>query len=275
MKQKIAIIKLGAIGDVLRTTPILRVLKGEITWITDSDSVRLLEGNPYIKEIVPFCEFNRIANKNFDWIINLEEDWRARALENMIASPKKTGWNPIWCLMSIDDDVKKANKETYQWHMFKSIGKKFNGQEYVLSIKPKKVKRPIIGIEMRSGDRWPTKRWHKFPELIGLLKKKGLQVKIFDFREDLKDFSKDINDCKIVVSGDTLSMHLGLALEKNVIAIFGPTSSNEIYGYGRMTKIISPLKCVCCYKRNCEKKPNCMDAIKLKEVFKAIEKNLG
>lgn len=275
MEQRIVIIKLGAMGDVLRTTPILRVLKGQITWITELDSARLLEGNPYIKEVVPFCDFCCVTNRDFDWVINLEEDWKARALEKLIAASKKTGWSNLWCLMSINDDVKKANRRSYQWHMFKSIGKRFRGEEYVLDVRPKKVKEPVIGIEMRSGERWPTKKWRKFPELIALLKKKGFHIKIFNFRKDLKDFIHDINDCKVIVTGDTLTMHLGLGLRKKVVALFGPTSPYEIYGYGRMVKVVSTLSCACCYKRICGKQPNCMDFIQVGDVFNAIKKSLS
>ena len=32
--RNMLIIKLGALGDVVRTTPLLRVLEGKMTWVT-------------------------------------------------------------------------------------------------------------------------------------------------------------------------------------------------------------------------------------------------
>jgi heptosyltransferase-2 len=54
--KKIIVIKLGAMGDVVRTICILPVLKkkypdSEIYWITRKESVEIIEGNPYIKRI--------------------------------------------------------------------------------------------------------------------------------------------------------------------------------------------------------------------------------
>src|SRR5579885_2276173 len=36
MAREILVIKLGALGDVIRTTPLLRVLEGRITWVTST-----------------------------------------------------------------------------------------------------------------------------------------------------------------------------------------------------------------------------------------------
>jgi heptosyltransferase-2 len=69
-------------------------------------------------------------------------------------------------------------------------------------------------------------------------------------------------------------MHLGLALRKRVIAVFGPTSAPEIHAYDRLSKIVSPIECICCYLRTCDKSPNCMDMVPLErlrdEVLRAV-----
>ena len=56
-KMKIVIIKLGELGDVLRTTPILEAIKAkypdsEITWITEPESKEILEGNKLVGKIL-------------------------------------------------------------------------------------------------------------------------------------------------------------------------------------------------------------------------------
>ena len=267
--KEILIIKLGAIGDVIRTTPILRVIKGNITWVTNRASIQVLK-NPYIKKVIDFSEFKCILKKTFDWVINLEEDWKARALAELVNATRKTNWIKDWCRLSIDDNAKKANNKSYQYFLFGTLGLIFSGEEYVLNERPKEINENIIGIEMRSGDTWKMKQWNKYLELIKFLKQKGLKVKIFKHKDNILDFVSDVNNCKVIVSGDTLAMHLGLGLKKKVVAIFGPTSSSEIFSYGRMKKIVSPISCQCCYKRRCNKRPNCMDMIDIGLVFNAI-----
>lgn len=54
----------------------------------------------------------------------------------------------------------------------------------------------------------------------------------------LADYFDDINRASFVVAGDTLAMHVGLALRKEVVALFTCTSPDEIHGYGRLTKLV-------------------------------------
>ena len=42
--MSVLIIKLGATGDVVRTTPLLRRLRGAVTWITSAKNCVLLDG---------------------------------------------------------------------------------------------------------------------------------------------------------------------------------------------------------------------------------------
>ena len=76
----------------------------------------------------------------------------------------------------------------------------------------------------------------------------------------------------MVVSGDTLSLHIAIALKKKVVALFGPTCAQEIELYGRGIKIVSSKGCTPCYKHKCSKEPICMDLISAKEVFNVIQK---
>src|SRR5262245_22355044 len=61
VEERLLIIKLDAMGDVLRTTALLPPLveahpQASITWITRSDARPLLERNPYIAEILNYGE---------------------------------------------------------------------------------------------------------------------------------------------------------------------------------------------------------------------------
>jgi heptosyltransferase-2 len=287
--MKILIVKLGAMGDVLRTTCLLRVLEGEIDWITSKRGSLLLKNNPFIKNIILFDERHNIINKEYDLIISLEDEEQVLKFVSSLNHKKLVGsyydrgatysedsseWFDMGLISKYGkekaDELKKLNKRSYQEMLFSMLGKKFNGEEYVFDYPRNKVGENIIGVEKNAGGVWNLKKWPKYDELISRLKREGYKVKVFEFRKNITDYFNDINSCKVVVTGDTLTMHLGLVLEKKVVALFGPTSYNEIYGYGRMKKIYANMGCLCCYRRTCDKKPNCMDNISVEEVYKTV-----
>ena len=76
---KILIIKLGAMGDVLRTTFILEGLKEKyknstIDWLVDKKNCEVLTGNEYIDIIIPNDDkiFEFLASNKYDIVINLD-----------------------------------------------------------------------------------------------------------------------------------------------------------------------------------------------------------
>jgi heptosyltransferase-2 len=72
-----------------------------------------------------------------------------------------------------------------------------------------------------------------------------------------------------------VALHIAIALKKFTVAIFGPTCDKEVELYGRGIKIISPIDCRPCYKKQCTRDINCMDLIKPEEVFTAVQKLLS
>jgi heptosyltransferase-2 len=75
-----------------------------------------------------------------------------------------------------------------------------------------------------------------------------------------------------VITGDTLAMHMALALNCRTIVLFGPTSATEIEMYGLGEKIVPKMECLSCYKPKCDFVPNCMDLITTDMVEAAIER---
>jgi len=160
----------------------------------------------------------------------------------------------------------------------------------------------IIGIHTGGGDRWALKQWHeeKFIDLIRELSDKQgrevqvllfggpserernqrikeiLNVPIFDAGCDnhVRHFAALISYCAVVVSGDSLAMHIALAMNRRVVVLFGPTSNKEIELFGNGEKIIPDIKCLVCYKPLCDCSPNCMDLISVDDVKQAIIRQL-
>src|SRR5947207_3160485 len=71
------ILKLGASGDVVRTTPLLRRFNGYVTWLTARKNKTLLEGLDGISDnfrVLEWEERSVLENESFDAVINLEDD---------------------------------------------------------------------------------------------------------------------------------------------------------------------------------------------------------
>ncbi len=291
--KKALVIKTRALGEVLRSTVILHFLEDyEVTWVAKKNAFPLLEDNPKINRLVDIEKaLGELVNEKFDLTLSFDDERECCELGSVIKSKRLIGayinsegsldYTPDsakWFDMSLiskqgkakADELKKDNEKTHQEIFVEMLGYKFNGEEYILGVEPKEVKDKIVGLIDDEGSIFKMKKWGKYNELRKALVSEGWKIKELPYRESLKDHIDDINDVSLLVCADSLPMHLGLALGKNVIALFGCTSAKEIYDYGRLTKIVAPMDCVCCYKKECDIKPNCMDKISVDDVMKRI-----
>ncbi len=264
------IVKLGALGDVVRTTPLLRVLPGEVVWVTRRESLALLpvgKGRPaaaYAFDALPAG----FAGTRFDLVVSLDDEAPAARIASSVKATTLVGAYldqqgevaytdsaAAWFDMGLSsrfgkaraDELKKANTRTYQEILFEMVGRRFAGEEYLVKGVDSAAEPAqrigaalVVGLETRADARWPSKRWDKFDALSQELAGQGFEVRVFQQRPSLEQYRDDIRCCDIVVTGDTLAMHLAMALRIPAAAIFTCTSPQEIYGYGRLTKIVSP-----------------------------------
>src|SRR5215470_12641112 len=87
VEERILIVKLDAMGDVLRSTALLPPLaaahpRAAITWITRKESVPLLERNPYVAEVLELGPevAVHLQTRVFDRVINLDASKISAAL---------------------------------------------------------------------------------------------------------------------------------------------------------------------------------------------------
>jgi len=239
--MKICIIKLGALGDVVRTTPILPAIKekypeSEITWITKKESKEILEGNPDIKEILTIPVHNP---NNFDIIYNFDIENEAIQLVNKIKADKKYGFydnegfpaafdsGAEYYLNTVfDDQLKKSNRKTYQEMMFEIAGLKYKQQKPTLYIsnsskqfaedflKKNGLKdTKIIGINIGASSRWPSKSWslEKLTEFIIKLSKLDYKIMLLGGVDEQSSMNKlsvmlNANDLKIYMADTSNSL---------------------------------------------------------------------
>jgi len=272
--SNILICKTGALGDVVRTTPILRVINGNIFWLTSKEAAELLPRLETLKILTP-NEIDTLKNINFDIVLNLEEDVELAKSLTKLKYKKLIGVyydfesnrlsytdeSKEWYDMSLiskygkekADLLKWENKKTYQEILFSMIGKKFSGEEYLLNYEVlpiQKKDRKVVAIEKRAGKVWPMKIWPYYDELRAKIEKEGYEVIALRQRDTLIEYIKDIDEADILICGDTLAMHLGIYLRKKVIALFLCTSPWEIYDYGRVVKIVNPFLKEAFYRRD-------------------------
>ncbi len=90
----------------------------------------------------------------------------------------------------------------------------------------------------------------------------------------LRDGFSSIAACDVVVSGDSLGMHMSIAMKKWTVAWFGPTCAQEIDLYDRGVKVLTIAPCSPCWKRVCEQKLMCYDQVDFNKVLQGIKEGL-
>ena len=80
-----------------------------------------------------------------------------------------------------------------------------------------------------------------------------------------------VGRCDVVVTGDSLGMHMAIAQDKHVVAWFGPTCPQEIDVYGRGVKLLADVDCAPCWKPQCDRPTMCWDTVAPEWISQAVE----
>jgi heptosyltransferase-2 len=293
-----------SLGDVLRTTPILHLYKTDlITWVTDLDAFPLLKEDPLIHKLLPydFTTAIQLQAEEFDTVINFEKIPGICALADRIKAWKKFGfrfdtrtgeaeaYDRAYEVLAVSADPKskKENSKTTQELLFEMVGAKWRGEEYSLGYKPQGKETYDIALNTHIGQKWPTKAWpiENWDKLEKRLTRDGLRVtrqdELIDGKRvnrftDLYSYMDWISSAKLIVSNDSLGLHLGIAMKKKVLGLFGPTPDKEVYFYNRGEAIVSTSDCeyLPCFRGECLNGNNCMNLIKYQDVLDKIKKYL-
>lgn len=260
--MKILIIKLGAAGDVVRTTTLLHLFKkDEVYWITSSDNLILLKDNPFISKIFLFEELQFGKMPEYDLVINLEDNFESAQIvseikfkelfgcyldnNRLIYTENSSEWFDLSLISKFGkqkaDELKFENKLSFQELIFNGLGYNFQGEPYILPSSPKTDLDGDIAISPKAGNRWPMKNWAYFNELANILKDKGFTINFLPQRPTMLEHLSDVRNHKLLISGDSLPMHFALGSNIKCLTFFLCTSASEIYDYGVQTKLVSPL----------------------------------
>lgn len=226
MIKKILIIKLGALGDVIRTLPIAKSIKdkfpdSEITWITKENALELFENNPYIEKVFTDKDYPK---ESFDILYNFDIDNDATKIALEIIAQKKYGFYqengyPLafnapaeyYLNTLFDDNFKKINKKTYQEMIFdiaelpcrKEIAPIFLNEENIKFsekfLEDNQInKERLIGIHMGASPRWPSKVWdlENIKEFIEKAKNRGYEILLLGGPNESDKHEKFVDDLK-------------------------------------------------------------------------------
>lgn len=100
---------------------------------------------------------------------------------------------------------------------------------------------------------------------------KGLPVIQSPSQEGLRQGLVNVAACDIVVTGDSLGMHMGIGLGKWVVAWFGPTCSHEIDFYDRGVAVLADVPCGPCWRRSCHNQNMCYDQVDLRQIIAGVQ----
>ena len=80
-------------------------------------------------------------------------------------------------------------------------------------------------------------------------------------RQGLRSGIASAAACDMIVSGDSLGVHLGIGLKKPVVVWFGMTCHQEIDVYGRGIKVLSSVPCRPCWQSSCSLETKCYEEL--------------
>ena len=335
--KRILIMKLAAMGDVLRTTPLLRGLRAadpgcHITWLTLPAVLPMLQGIREIDRLLGYDSETvlRLEVESFDQLYCFDKEPKATALAMRIRAKRKAGFgmsefgnvmplderSEYTFELGINDPLKfRLNTKTYPQLIFECAGIPYpEPQEYIFPDFSAEIETARsyldrlgahhghlkIGLNTGAGDIFATKKWTEqgYAQLADrLVASTGAQVLLLGgpgeerrnariaaaahhplvntgTNNPIRKFAGIIGNCDLVVTGDTLAMHIAIGLKVPVVVILGATCHQEIELYGRGAKVISDFECSPCYLSVCPKEVTCMEATSVDTVFGAVEKVL-
>ena len=209
--ERILLTRMRFIGDIVLTTPLIRSVRAacpdaRIAYMGERDAVALLEGNPFLDEIIPYSysrpgvlEQARVGfllrKKRFDLVVDFFGNPRSALLTRLSGAPvrvgpERSGRGRLYTIRVADDGRPKTAVEFHNQYiaaagippvaskteLFLTEDEKRDAVSYLRWVcgegKPLDPGRPIVGIH--PGGTWPAKKWlpERFAELADTLRAK-------------------------------------------------------------------------------------------------------
>jgi ADP-heptose:LPS heptosyltransferase len=314
----ILIIKLGALGDVINTLPLVinlrRHLDARIHWVVEPLSFPIVSAHQSVESTICFNKHSwkqslpevlgKIRSRRFDICLDLQRIVKSSLMCMASKSARRIGFDKARCkettwLFPFEripaSDPTKHMVLQYQdfaeylglagndirWDIPVKGAAPFNlPQEYiVLNIGATKAANKwtpggfsSLAVKVMERFRLPcvlTGAGEDKKMAMEIMEKGGNAVIDLVGKTSVEDLIEVLAGSSAVVSCDTGPMHLGVALGKEVIALFGPANPRRTGPY-KGHVIQKPLSCSPCNKRTCSD-PVCMHSIQSEDVLEKLD----
>ncbi len=350
--KNVLIIRLSAIGDVLRTLPAVNAWRSHcpetrFTWLVEPAVASVLEGHISLDRVLIFERglfsgwlrspkrlFNALSSLltllgelrwgKYDLVVDFHGIFKSGLFARLSGVPNRVGFAPPdakegchrFYTQQLQPSSSDLNRVERALELVARLGVPLAGpviydlpvtavhhqraQVSLVGLKELSGEGPIIALHPGSSPKTAYKRWHQngYVGLINALVEKidariiltwgpgeretveliagNLRVPVVVAKKtsSLLDLAAIFAACDLYVGGDTGPMHLAVAMQTPVVAIFGPTHPQINAPYGAPYRIVRhPLHCSPCRKRSC-KTQLCLEAIGWRRVFAEIEELL-
>src|ERR1700730_9045866 len=211
--MNVLIAKLGATGDVVRTTTLLHRFRDHVTWITEAKNTPLLEGLRQNLRCLSWEQRFAAVDRYYDLVINLEDTIEVGifiktlqykqlfgAFVDSGREVRYTDDSRRWFDLSLvsvygregADRLKLQNRSTYQDLIFDGLGLKFRGDGYQLPEPAETDLAGDVGISAVAGPVWPMKNWAFSDQLKAELEEEGFTVNVLPKRASLLEHLSDV-----------------------------------------------------------------------------------
>ena len=266
-------------GDLVRTAILAQCIDGDYLWLTEARSIPLLKWIIDPKKIIAYEDFNGVPS-----------DLEIYSADNYVPSEDiynqlEGNWHGyIWdkAKLVVENDKIRDTvaysepKSDTSWQQSLVEGMGFPWEEQDYPTPPvKNLETVDIGLNWNVHPDWTSKMW---PEGYwnSLMKNLSRDYSV-SWQRGLNDFDEYMewmNSCRLIITVETLGLHLASALKKQIIALLGPVSSSE-YSYGRITTVKpSPRECMPCNAPVCRMEHHCMNDISVESISEMVSNKL-
>lgn len=284
--------RLGGIGDVIMTTPLLkhikRVMPGcHLVYATDltysnGALADVIHGNPFVDELI---SYQQATARDFDFFSDVTATGLSRERSGTIPPNRidmfaeqiglDISSDPLPTYIVPDDEQKWAKNLIEPW-----------------CAPYKRSEITLIGIQIKSNDNRRTWPLEHNQELIRLLTQDP-KVRIASFYWEEHNFIKHpqvfncnytfrttaaiVQECDVVITPDSAILHLAGALQKKTVSIFGPIPpESRINHYPNTIALVAGMPCqYCWYNPTCGNKITCMREVTPQMAYNATMNKLA
>ncbi len=311
---RILVVRLGAMGDIIHTLPAVATLKhsfpgSRLTWIVEPRWACLLDGNPFVDRVILLdrhsfaglrSAWSELRRERFDLAADFQGLVKSALVASLARPDRIFGWhrshlrerpaglfysNPVRSRAAhiVDRNLELATAvgATSLLHTFPLPPGKPEGElpagDFVLAS-------PMAG--------WNAKQWPLpfYNDLARKLGERGLPLVLnapperaatlaeapeaWPHLSGLGGLIHATRRARAIVGVDSGPLHLGAALAKPGVAIFGPTDPGRNGPYGNSMKVLRSSRALTSYKRRTTVDSSMLD-ISVEAVYEALNEHLA